>query len=194
LVCIDEIGESGIANEVEAMSIRHGILGVLSGGPAHGYRNKTQFEESTGGAWTLNVGQVYTTLARLERDGLVECVADVDDSVKEWKITKSGQKTLSAWFQSPVDDSQQRDELTIKVLFAVVAQSFDVQSLLQNQRRAAMGRLQQLMKRKREIDRETTLVDILLWDSQIIRLEAEIRWLDTCEARLLKWRKERGEL
>jgi hypothetical protein len=130
----------------------------------------------------------------LERDGLVECVADVDDSVKEWKITKSGQKTLSAWFQSPVDDSQQRDELTIKVLFAVVAQSFDVQSLLQNQRRAAMGRLQQLMKRKREIDRETTLVDILLWDSQIIRLEAEIRWLDTCEARLLKWRKERGEL
>lgn len=180
--------------EVLAMSIRHGILGVLADGPAHGYRIKTQFEESTGGAWTLNVGQVYTTLSRLERDGLVECVADVDDSIKEWKITKSGQKTLISWFQSPVDDSHQRDELTIKVLFAVVAHSFDVHSLLQNQRHTAMGRLQQLMKRKREVDRGNSLVDILLLDSQIIKVEAEIKWLDTCEARLVKWRKERGEL
>ncbi len=176
------------------MSIRHGILGVLSSGPAHGYRIKTQFEESTGGAWTLNVGQVYSTLNRLERDGLVECLADDDDSIKEWKITKTGQQTLSHWFHTPVDDSQQRDELTIKVLFAVVAQSFDVHSLVQNQRGAAMGRLQQLMKRKREINRGNSLVDILLLDAQVIKIEAEIKWLDTCEARLQKWQKERGEL
>lgn len=176
------------------MSIRHGILGVLSGGPAHGYRIKTQFEESTGGAWTLNVGQIYTTLNRLERDGLVECLANADDSVKEWKITKSGQKTLSNWFQTPVDDSQVRDELTIKVLFAVVAQSINVSALVQNQRSAAMGRLQQLMKRKRETSRGDNLIDILLLDSQIIKVEAEIKWLDNCEARLLRWRRERGEL
>jgi DNA-binding PadR family transcriptional regulator len=174
------------------MSIRHGILGVLANGPSHGYGIKTQFETSTGGAWHLNVGQVYTTLNRLESSGLVECASDKDEATKTWRITKAGQKTLSNWFQAPVDDRLLRDELTIKVLFAVVAHSVDVQSLLQNQRSAAMSRLQELTKQKRSKSHNESLACVLLLDSQIIKAEAEIKWLDMCESKLLKWQKERN--
>ena len=54
------------------MSIRQGILAMLAAGPRYGYQLRTEFEERTGGTWPLNIGQVYTTLSRLERDGLVD--------------------------------------------------------------------------------------------------------------------------
>jgi DNA-binding PadR family transcriptional regulator len=53
------------------MSIRHGLLALLEEGPRYGYQLKSEFESRTGSTWPLNVGQVYTTLGRLERDGLV---------------------------------------------------------------------------------------------------------------------------
>ena len=160
--------------------------------PSHGYGIKTQFEASTGGAWPLNVGQVYTTLSRLENSGLVECTSEDDEAVKTWRITKAGQKSLTQWFQTPVDDGLPRDELTIKVLFAVVAHSVDVQSLLQNQRNAAMSRLQELTKRKRLHSANNSLANVLLLDSQVIKAEAEIKWLDLCETRLLQWQKTKN--
>jgi DNA-binding PadR family transcriptional regulator len=175
------------------MSIRHGILGVLSTQPTHGYGIKTQFEASTGGVWPLNVGQVYTTLTRLERDGLVQCLSSPDDEIKNWKITKSGEAALTSWFRTPVDESQLRDELTIKILFAIVAQSVDIRAVIQNQRSAALAKLQLLTKRKRDSQRTDSLVEQLLLESQIIKIEAEVKWLDFCETKLLKWQKERGK-
>jgi DNA-binding PadR family transcriptional regulator len=53
------------------MAVREGLLALLSEGPSHGYQLKTAFEAATGGAWTLNVGQVYPTLDGLPREGFV---------------------------------------------------------------------------------------------------------------------------
>jgi DNA-binding PadR family transcriptional regulator len=54
------------------MSVRHALLALLSEGPKYGLQLREEFEARTGDVWPLNVGQVYTTLQRLERDGLVE--------------------------------------------------------------------------------------------------------------------------
>ena len=54
------------------MSVRHALLALLSEGPKYGLQLRQEFEAKTGEVWPLNVGQVYTTLQRLERDGLVE--------------------------------------------------------------------------------------------------------------------------
>ena len=61
------------------MSVRYGLLALLDAGPRHGYNLKTAFERRTGGSWALNIGQVYTTIQRLERDALVESICAADD-------------------------------------------------------------------------------------------------------------------
>ena len=71
------------------MSVRFGLLALLDEAPSHGYHLKTAFERRTGGSWPLNIGQVYTTIQRLERDGLVESTARRrrDDRSAEYRIT-----------------------------------------------------------------------------------------------------------
>lgn len=167
------------------MSVRHSLLALLAEQPTHGYGLKSQFEQSTAGAWPLNVGQVYTTLARLERDGLVEGDAMGEGPHRTWRITGPGRSALNEWYGTPiVDDPPHRDELAIKVLLAIAAQSTDVQALLQQQRRATMERLQELTRLKRKADPEQELAWVLLLDALIFKAEAEARWLDSCEARL----------
>ena len=56
----------------QVMSVRHALLALLSEGPKYGLQLREEFEARTGEIWPLNVGQVYSTLQRLERDGLVE--------------------------------------------------------------------------------------------------------------------------
>ena len=100
------------------MAVREGLLALLTEGPSHGYQLKTAFEAATGGAWTLNVGQVYTTLDRLQRDGLV--TSDDADGQKRYAITAAGREELGGWWStSPVDTPPPRDELVLKVLFAI---------------------------------------------------------------------------
>src|SRR6187399_1832973 len=100
------------------MAVREGLLALLREGPSHGYQLKTAFEAVTGGAWSLNVGQVYTTLDRLQRDGLV--AADEVDGQKRWSLTAAGREELGGWWEAAADDAPPpRDELVLKVLFAV---------------------------------------------------------------------------
>ena len=103
------------------MAVREGLLSLLGDGPRYGYQLKTEFEQATGGVWPLNVGQVYTTLDRLERDGLV--IVSGDDAAqgqKTYAITVAGQQELGAWWEAvPADDPPPRDELMLKVLMAI---------------------------------------------------------------------------
>ena len=112
------------------MAIRHGLLALLDEGPAYGYQLKAAFEERTGGTWPLNIGQVYTTLARAERDGLVAQLDVADDGKVVYEITDAGRREVAAWFASPVRrDAPARDELTIKLAVAVTAPGVDVTAL-----------------------------------------------------------------
>jgi DNA-binding PadR family transcriptional regulator len=170
------------------VTVRHGLLAILAERPAHGYGLKSRFEKSTAGAWPLNVGQVYTTLGRLERDGLVKAERTGPSPRGSWKITSEGRAALGEWYASPVGDRPPRDELAIKVLLAVAADAVDVSSILQAQRVATMERLQSYTRDKRRADPERELPWILLLDALILKAEAEIKWLDLCEERLRRRR------
>ncbi|MEQ8766745.1 MAG: PadR family transcriptional regulator [Planctomycetota bacterium] len=172
------------------MTVRHSLLAMLADQPAHGYALKTGFETSTSGTWPLNIGQVYTTLARLRRDGLVE-PENLDDHGprQTWRITDKGRLALEHWYESPVlDDPPARDELAIKVLLAVATQEVDVSRILQGQRAATMERLQSWTRLKRQADPEQEIPWLLLLDALILKAEAEIHWLDICEQRLSQGR------
>ncbi len=167
----------------ETMSIPNTILALLSDRPAHGYALKTRFESSTAESWPLNVGQVYSTLGRLERDGLVEPKSNRDND-QIWKITAAGRKALNRWFETPVlGCPPSRNELAIKILIAVTAQRQDVSKIIQTQRTATMEQLQKYTRHKKDAKGEHELPWLLALDALILRSEAEIRWLDLCEAR-----------
>jgi DNA-binding PadR family transcriptional regulator len=166
------------------MSVRYGLLSLLAEAPAHGYQLKTAFERRTGGSWAINIGQVYTTLQRLERDGLVSALP-TDGDRNDYRITASGAAALETWFATPVvADAPARDELTIKVLLAVAAGDVDVTNLIQRQRRASVEQLQAYTRRKAQADPQQDIAFLILLDALIFRTEAEIRWLDACEARI----------
>jgi DNA-binding PadR family transcriptional regulator len=166
------------------MSVKHGLLALLAERPTHGYQLKSSFEKRTGGAWALNIGQVYTTLSRLERDGLVAEVERDGDRVT-YRITDAGRATLEDWYTAPVvADPPPRDELAIKLLIGVAANDVDVEALLQRQRTATVEQLQRYTVHKRRVDPAKELPLLLLLDSLILKAEAEIRWLDLCEQRL----------
>src|SRR3954464_5712845 len=102
------------------MSVRHALLALLSDGPKYGLQLRNEFEARTGEVWPLNVGQVDTTLQRLERDGLVASDGVEGRPQKGYSITDGGSRELSHWLKTPPAVAQPpRDELLIKVLVAV---------------------------------------------------------------------------
>lgn len=173
------------------MTIRHGLLALLERESTHGYGLKSTFEQSTSGTWPLNVGQVYTTLSRLERDGLVEPSGDGEGARRSWRITDDGRAALAEWYATPVvDDPPSRDELAIKVLLAIAADSVDVSAILQRQRAETVERLQRYTRQKAAADPDAQLPWVLLLDGLILKAKAEVDWLDLCEQRL----RQRGDL
>jgi DNA-binding PadR family transcriptional regulator len=172
------------------MSIRHGLLALLERGPSHGYQLRAQFDAATGATWPLNVGQVYTTLDRLERDGLVAQDGSPDAEGRiAYRLTDAGHSEVRAWFTSPVNaKAAPRDELAIKLALAVTTPGVDVVSVVQTQRTATMASMQELTRLKVRSDGGDTgdLAWSLVLDSLVFRAEAEIRWLDHCESRVAR--------
>ena len=171
------------------MSIRHSLLTLLEDGPRYGYQLRAEFEARTGATWPLNVGQVYSTLARLERDGLVtpaEPGEGATDSQVHYRSTDKGRAEVAAWFATPVERSNPpRDELAIKLALAVTVRGVDVERLIQGQRTATIRALQDYTRLKHRTE-ASDLAWSLVLDSLIFSAEAEVRWLDHCEARLAR--------
>jgi DNA-binding PadR family transcriptional regulator len=166
------------------MSVRHALLALLSVGPKYGLQLRQEFEARTGDVWPLNIGQVYTTLQRLERDGLVESDdTEMDGPQKGFRITIAGRDELQEWLRTPPSDAvPPRDELVIKVLVALGVPGVDVAELMQIHRH----RLVELMQRYTRL-KEDALDDVgaaLVVDAEIFRLDALIRWLDAADARV----------
>jgi DNA-binding PadR family transcriptional regulator len=172
------------------MSVRNGLLTLLDQRPMHGYQLRQEFENSTGATWPLNVGQVYTTLGRLERDGLVAVVAAhdaADDSQRVYEITGAGRAEVRAWFTTPVRHSAPpRDELAIKLAMAVRSPEVDVRAVIQSQRTATARALQDYTRAREAAGDDLSW--LLVADSLIFAAEAEMRWLDHCETRLVRHR------
>src|SRR3984957_970158 len=167
------------------MSIRHAMLALLSDGSKYGLQLREEFEDRTGEVWPLNVGQVYTTLQRLERDGLVESDGTGDDGPqKAFRITSAGERELAGWLRTPPDlSSPPRDELVMKVLVAVRLPGTDVSGLVQEHRRYLV-QLMQEWTRIKEGGPEGDLNLALAVDAELFRLDSVVRWLDAVEARV----------
>jgi DNA-binding PadR family transcriptional regulator len=168
------------------VSVRHALLALLSEGPKYGLRLREEFEERTGEVWPLNIGQVYTTLQRLERDGLVESQDDDerDSPRKRFLITADGELELAAWLRTPPDmSSPPRDELVIKVLVALRLPGTDVREVIQAHRRYLVELMQQWTRIK-DVDAGRDLALGLAVDAELFRLDAVVRWLDAADGRI----------
>ena len=167
------------------MSVRHALLALLSEGPKYGLQLRQEFEARTGEVWPLNVGQVYTTLQRLERDGLVESEGGAEEGPqKGFRITDDGRAELAAWLRTPPDlSSPPRDELVIKILIAVHLPNVDVHEVVQAHRRYVV-QLMQEWTRLKEYAAERDLGFGLAVDAELYRLDAVVRWLDAADGRI----------
>jgi DNA-binding PadR family transcriptional regulator len=167
------------------MSVRHALLALLSEGPKYGLQLREEFEARTGEVWPLNVGQVYTTLQRLERDGLVESDGSTDEGPqKGFRITSGGAEELAAWLRTPPDlSSPPRDELVMKVLVALRVPGVDVHDVIQVHRRYLVELMQQWTRLK-EDEADFDLGLALVVDAELFRLDSVIRWLDAADGRL----------
>jgi len=168
------------------MSVRHALLALLSEGPKYGLRLREEFEAGTGEVWPLNIGQVYTTLQRLERDRLIQSDDDAerDSPQKRFRITAEGERELAAWLRTPPDmSSPPRDELVIKVLVAMRVAGTDVREVIQAHRRYLVELMQQWTRIK-EADADRDLALGLAVDAELFRLDAVVRWLDAADGRI----------
>ena len=174
------------------MAVREGLLALLDDGPSYGYQLKTGFEAATGGVWNLNVGQVYTTLERLERDGLVTemrvTTSDVGATQRSYRLTEDGVAVLGAWWETvPENEPPPRDELMLKVLLAIAHGREHALDVITRQRSALMSLLQERRRTGRVASdaTRTSLAAHLVSDALVVRAEADLRWLDICEERVL---------
>jgi DNA-binding PadR family transcriptional regulator len=174
------------------VSVRHALLALLSEGPKYGLQLRQEFEAGTGEVWPLNVGQVYTTLQRLERDGLVESDDGAEDGPqRRYRITPDGDDELAKWLRTPPDASAPpRDELVIKVLVALRVPGVDVREVVQVHRRYLVELMQQYTRLKEDLaDDEVPLA--LVVDAELFRIDGVIRWLDAADGRLKRHRADR---
>jgi DNA-binding PadR family transcriptional regulator len=166
------------------MSVRHALLALLSDGPKYGLQLRQEFEARTGEVWPLNVGQVYTTLQRLERDGFVASEDGDEGPQKGYRITPPGRRELLDWLQSPPDGAPPpRDELLIKVLVAVEVPDVDVQDVIQVHRRHLVEQMQRYTALKAEAGANDVALALIV-DAELFRIEGAVRWLDSAEVRL----------
>jgi DNA-binding PadR family transcriptional regulator len=171
------------------VSIALSVLAILDEGPSYGLRLKNEFEGRTGGIWPLNIGQVYTTLDRLERDGLVQpSVGRGEEHGKQnlYEITEEGQARLRGWFAIDTRvGAPARDGLVLKLVMATTHPGVDASSVIQTERKGAVQLLQEYTRLKSN-DTSPDLGWTFLLDSLIFQTEARVRWLDACEERLAR--------
>ena len=167
------------------MTIRAGLLALLTAEPKYGYQLRSEFEADTAGVWALNVGQVYTTLDRLERDACVVAGPADDDGRKLYHLTAAGRAELDGWFAEPAAEAAPpRDELLIKVLLATKTRGIDPVAVIDLEREALHATLRRHRRQRQKLNGDGDLTADLLLDALVTRTESSLRWLDVVEERL----------
>jgi DNA-binding PadR family transcriptional regulator len=170
------------------MSVRQSLLAILAQGPCYGYQLRTEFDRRTGSTWPLNVGQIYNTLDRLERDGLVR-KGDADEHGHVyWEITDAGGAAARAWLDAPVPrPTGTRDDLAIKLAIAATLPDVDVAALIRAQRAASQAQRAELAaSADSPADEPEALARALVLDAMLASADAELDWLDRAEERIAR--------
>lgn len=168
------------------MSVPHALLGLLETEPQHGYTLKHSYDQHFGGAKELKFGQVYATLSRLERDGLVQVVAIESAEGPERKlyaITKSGVSELEQWLNTPQPETEHTPgELFAKVTLALMS-GRSAALILDQQRTVYLDRLRGLLELRRAGD----ITAKLAADYETAHIKADLGWIETAGNRLERW-------
>lgn len=174
------------------MSIGHVLLGVLAAGPAHGYDLKREHDSRFPSAKPLAYGQVYSTLARLERDGLVEVAETSQDGGPErtsYALTSTGEKSLATWLDEPEQAGPYAADDLVRKTVTALHLGADALGFLRRQRAVHLSRMRELVA----LQSRTTDTDAqIAVDHTISHLDADLRWLEIAEARVASRRKDRS--
>jgi DNA-binding PadR family transcriptional regulator len=166
--------------------VKHLVLALLAHGPAHGYELKRRHDDLFAGlSAPINIGQIYVTLGRLERDGLVshtpEPQAERPDR-KVYVLLELGRKTLDEWLAEPAEISTLKSDVILKLISAWLVDGVDPRSIITEHRQRCLQTLRQLDRLAGESPAGT--IGELLVQGSALHLQAELRWLDLCEQRL----------
>ena len=168
--------------------MKYALLAFLSQGPAHGYELKQAIEEQFRAVYrSLNAGQIYTTLSRLERDGLVQnqyVAQEGRPDKRVYEITTIGREALAAWVEKPVSGPRLKDEFFMKLMLARLANVGDVTTIIQRQRHEFLQTLHDLNELAMKTDSQCNPAAWLLVKGAILHLKADLEWLDLCEEQL----------
>jgi DNA-binding PadR family transcriptional regulator len=172
--------------------MRNAFLALLARAPAHGYELKQAFEAAVGGVWPpLNAGQIYTTLGRLERDGLVRGM-HVEQSHKPdkkvYELTEEGAAALEAWLDAPIEGPRLKDEFFLKLVLARAGglnSRHDPAVMIERQRRRYLQELRDLTAISAAAAEEGNQTALLLAEGALLHVEADLKWLEVCEAELI---------
>jgi len=174
------------------MSIKHVLLALLAEEPIHGYELKKRYDETLGGLWPVQQAQIYNNLRLLEKDGLVELDARIEQENlpdrKHFRLTDAGRAELEEWVRTPVQSGRQlKDDFYLKLttLASVLDQSDVLAELLWQQRAVYLQQLRELERALTEAEAKDDAVSASLLDGAILHTEADLTWLDRCETRLL---------
>ena len=168
------------------------MLGLLAEEPMHGYEVKSRFERMLGGTWEVNIGQVYTTLQRLERDGLIEASGARGDRNKlAYRATESGRRAFEDWLANPdVEPQQLREGIYLKLLLASRTRDGSLDALLAAQRRVCLQRLRDLAALEEQAQRDGREDLVLLFKGASFHVEADLRWVDACLGEVARRKSE----
>ena len=169
--------------------LRYVMLGLLGAEPRYGYELKAVFEAFLGGTWPLNIGQVYTTLTRLERDGLVVAEVVPQDQTPDRKVyalTDAGRAELDAWLAAVEEGPVRlRDEFFLRIAVRSLTDPTGTAELIHAQRVAHLETLADLTHAQDDAALHPSTS--LLLEGAMLRVEADLRWLDVAESRLKVW-------
>ncbi|MGX1884007.1 PadR family transcriptional regulator [Streptomyces sp. NPDC055287] len=163
------------------------LLALLARGPAHGYELKQGLEQLLGAAYPQpNVGQIYVTLGRLEKSGLIEgeeIAQSNRPNKKIYRLTDAGREALHVWFEDPTDEPRVRDEFFMKLALAPASGMADQITLINKQRRQYLNTLRDLSKLAAAEDRDNRISQLLI-EGAMLHLQADLDWLERCQEEL----------
>lgn len=164
------------------MTVPMAMLALLDEGPTHGFDLKRRYDALLGHGRELKAGQVYSTLQRLERDGLtagvgVEAGAGADR--KLYAITEAGITEFDQWLATPEAPSGRPAEIFTRVVLAL-ASGRNAAAVLEAHQRAYLRRMRALTAGRKTGD----VIDRLAGDYEIEHLQADLRWIEIAAARL----------
>ncbi|MFJ8577386.1 PadR family transcriptional regulator [Micromonospora sp. NPDC093277] len=160
------------------------VLAMLAKEPAHGYELRSRMRGALGPLGdAMNAGQVYVTLSRLAKAGLVtsersEGLPDRPDR-RVYALTAAGQQRVAAWLSEVNWPKPDLAEFHLKLVAAATARLADPVTLVDAQRREVLRRLRDAQRAA--LDRAVDPVAGLLLEGVVLRLRADLEWLEACE-------------